>query len=213
MTHPERIECFVVKETRLYDVYLRRFASTTAPCPITGGYHNSEALLSAGVYVEEVLTYDSHTNKVSSGDRYNHHSPHWNNTCECGYEFNPNDDWQYNPRVLYADPAGKLSTLKDQPPGAMWRLTWLENRGDAQWCGGDGQAWNVRLPGGRDWAIDGRANNCTNPQENTHRCWCRHGVAPKFTVNKLGNTCEAGAGSIISGDYHGFLTDGFLVRC
>jgi hypothetical protein len=41
-----------------------------------------------------------------------------------------------------------------------------------------------------------------------HKCWVRHGEPPNHTVDKRGNTCGAGAGSILSGSYHGFLRDG-----
>lgn len=71
----------------------------------------------------------------------------------------------------------------------------------------------VRTPGG-DWVIDSRCSNCTLPKDDTHKCWPRRGVAPAITVDKsFGNTCEAGGGSIISGDYHGFLRDGYLIKC
>lgn len=43
-----------------------------------------------------------------------------------------------------------------------------------------------------------------------HKCWVRHGEPPDLHVDKAGVTCNAGAGSILSGDYHGFLHNGFL---
>jgi hypothetical protein len=70
----------------------------------------------------------------------------------------------------------------------------------------------VRLPNGRDWAIDGRATNCTRPDDHEHQCWVKHGEPPNITVDKDGNTCGAGAGSIQIGDWHGFLRDGMLVE-
>lgn len=69
------------------------------------------------------------------------------------------------------------------------------------------------LPNGQRWDIDSRASNCTMPQEKTHRCWCRHGEPPNITVDKNGYTCQAGAGSIVAGDYHGFLRDGQFIKC
>lgn len=45
-----------------------------------------------------------------------------------------------------------------------------------------------------------------------HKCWVRHGD-PKtgsVHVDKDGVTCGAGAGSILSGSYHGFLHGGYL---
>jgi hypothetical protein len=66
----------------------------------------------------------------------------------------------------------------------------------------------VKCPGGRDWIIDGRARNCSMPEDDTHRCWIRHGEPPAITVGKAGGfTCAAG-GSIRAGRYHGFLVNG-----
>lgn len=74
----------------------------------------------------------------------------------------------------------------------------------------DGPVLSVMTPGGV-WRIDSRASNCTMPYDYEHRCWVRHGTPPLVTVDKDGNTCAAGAGSIQCGDYHGFLRDGKLV--
>lgn len=99
----------------------------------------------------------------------------------------------------------------DAPVGAIIRATWLE--GVHGMCGIDGKSYVVKTPGG-DWCIDNRASNCGLPDDNIHKCWCRHGEAPNFTVNKDGNTCSAGAGSIQFGDkYHGFLRNGMLTDC
>lgn len=51
---------------------------------------------------------------------------------------------------------------------------------------------------------------CGCGEKTVHKCWCRHGEAPNFTVDKNGVTCIAGAGSIQIGNYHGFLQNGFL---
>ena len=67
------------------------------------------------------------------------------------------------------------------------------------------------LPNGRYWDIDSRASNCGRPDDRTHRCWVRHGEPPNVTVDKQGDTCTAGAGSILADDYHGFLRAGEFV--
>lgn len=69
------------------------------------------------------------------------------------------------------------------------------------------------LPNGNHWGIDSRASNCTMKQNRTHRCWVRHytyltAEGTDIHVDKNGETCSAGAGSILSGDYHGFLHHG-----
>lgn len=63
-------------------------------------------------------------------------------------------------------------------------------------------------PDGHWWDIDGRANNCTLKADKRHRCWVRHGEPPHITVDKAGLTCQAGAGSIQTPDWHGFLSNG-----
>ena len=67
-----------------------------------------------------------------------------------------------------------------------------------------------KLPNGREWDIDSRCSNCTLPDDRIHRCWVRHGEPPNIHVDKNGHTCSAGAGSILAGDYHGFLHNGEL---
>lgn len=70
---------------------------------------------------------------------------------------------------------------------------------------------HVVTPDGHWWDIDGRAGNCTMKDDKVHHCWVRHGEPPLVTVDKQGVTCSAGAGSIQSSNWHGFLKDGELV--
>jgi len=64
------------------------------------------------------------------------------------------------------------------------------------------------------WYIDSRASNCTRRDDPAHRCWVRHGtIGEALHVDKNGNTCSAGAGSISMPGYHGFLHGGQLVEC
>jgi len=101
---------------------------------------------------------------------------------------------------------GEEMFLRDAPVGAIYRATWLEDW--KEFTGIDGKSYICITPGG-EWNIDSRASNCTLPNDNEHKCWCRHGEAPNFTVDKIGNTCSAGAGSIAIGNYHGFLPTEF----
>lgn len=79
----------------------------------------------------------------------------------------------------------------------------------ANWDNCEGRHLIVHTPGG-SWDIDSRAANCDKRDERTHRCWVRHGEPPSIHVDKNGNTCGAGAGSIQCGSYHGFLHNGEL---
>lgn len=76
------------------------------------------------------------------------------------------------------------------------------------WTNCDGRHLYAVLPNKHHWDIDSRASNCGSPQDFIHRCWIRHGEPPNIHVDKDGLTCSAGAGSILSGDYHGFLHHG-----
>lgn len=123
-------------------------------------------------------------------------------------------------------PSGKLWVIRDAPPGAMWNIGWMR---DTEWAKGpDGICLAVRLPNGWDWWVDQQVSNCTRDQwkkwkdaegrevrqwaGRTHYCWVRHGDprSGNLHVDKQGNTCAAGAGSILVPGYHGFLHNGYL---
>lgn len=136
--------------------------------------------------------------------------PRWPTNCACGYAFTEDDHWQGEwQELLYRrSDTGEETTLRDAPPGASWDAWWMPF-GER---GADGIHLMVRCPNGRDWHVDGQASNCTRPGDKTHKCWVRHGDprAANLTVDKNGETCAAGAGSIQAGDYHGFLQAGVL---
>lgn len=146
-----------------------------------------------------------------------HDDPAWPGGCRCGYEFTDDDPWQDWQREIYQRDTGDRHTIGSvsaatvggpppAPPGAMWDAWW-------SWrTGADGIALTVRCPNGHDWSVDERASNCTLPADDVHRCWVRHGDprTEPVTVDKNGVTCSAGAGSILAGGYHGFLSAGVL---
>lgn len=103
---------------------------------------------------------------------------------------------------------GEHVSMGDLPAGAMWFADWYRRKGP------DGHHLLVKTPGGI-WHIDGRANNCTLPNDTEHHCWVRHGIPPDITVDKNGHTCGCGA-SIGQGenyrDYHGLLQNGVLIK-
>lgn len=97
-------------------------------------------------------------------------------------------------------------TSRELPPGALYDAYWWHGIRK----GPDGRSLVCVLPNGHHWHIDSRASNCGRPDDDEHRCWVRHGEPPAIHVDKNGNTCPAGAGSIQSGDWHGFLHHGVL---
>ena len=103
---------------------------------------------------------------------------------------------------------GEALSVNDAPPGAMWNAPWYRSLCNPT---ADGRYLIVRLPDGHDWCIDARASNCTMRDDKVHHCWVRRGEPPNLHVDKSGFTCRAGAGSIQTNKWHGFLHNGALV--
>ena len=189
------------------------------------GYHNAMTFLNN-------VPHGS-ANRESAPPKTDHR---WPTECLCGAPFRENDSWHLFVQPLYKVTAtlspsqspdaarlaevGDVYTLRTAPPGAIWDTPWLKERhiphprkGKSLVFapGSDGLILTCKTPGG-DWCIDGRCSNCSMPEDNEHRCWVRHGDVPEIHVDKNGYTCQAGAGSIISGSYHGFLHNGCLVQ-
>lgn len=207
------VTCFWLEETGDVRVGLRRYRGGASDCPLPGGigYHEAVTLTgTAPVRWSDAKPDRSHwfegrdgRNGVPDYAWPGHDDPRWPSACACGEPFTDADPWQEWSELLYRRAGnGELTTLRDAPDGAMWDAWWLP------WKGPDGRSLTVKCPGGGEWAIDGRASNCTMPDDNVHRCWVRHGEPPAVTVDKAGATCQAGGGSIVAGSYHGFLRDG-----
>jgi hypothetical protein len=149
-----------------------------------------------------------------------HDDSRWPTACaKCGHEFGDDGYWQDWQELLYRrTDTGGLVTLRSSaddinaptpaPPGSMWDAWWMPE----SWRGADGIALMVRLPNGHDWHVDSEASNCTRKGDRTHKCWVRHGDprTASVHVDKAGDTCAAGAGSIQAEDYHGFMHHGVL---
>lgn len=130
---------------------------------------------------------------------------------------------------LYLLPDGSETTSCSLPPGSLYDWSWMHDKCPMP----DGIFLCCVLPNKHHWLVDGRASNCGSPcmvcgvryREHTddaghryvdsvpaHRCWIRHGDprTGNVHVDKNGLTCDAGAGSIQSGEWHGFLHNGML---
>lgn len=201
--YPET-KCFYIEKTGRAKRYARRYHSSSdesEKCDKSGyGYHNIM------IFIDEIQEETNpegyiHTTELPAGTIFPTH-------CSCGYEFTDKDAKQTFQESLYVNKeTGEETTLEAAKPGAMWDGWWYSD----MFKGNDGRCLIVKLPNGRDWIIDSRASNCTKPEDTTHKCWPRSGTPPNITVGKeFGNTCSAGAGSIMSGDYHGFLRNGYL---
>lgn len=202
MSNP--IKCFWLEPTTYSLRFLRRYSSGSecAVCP--QGYHDAVVFIGEFPSIEDAEGYQS--NPDASEYKLDNR---WPTQAPCGYIFLPEDEWQVNTEKVYKSGDGSDYTLRQAPAGAMWNAFWMKH---LLVKSPDGLCPVVRCPGGGDWTIDSRANNCTMPNDNEHRCWIRHGVVPNLTVDKNGKTCAAGAGSIQTSNWHGFLRDGFLVE-
>lgn len=207
-----RIQCFLIEKTgrEFWQPESRSRDSAAGTCPVHGIWHRA-----SGEWREGSLS--ERDRSILGPER-----------CECGHVFAAEDrtvgsgrhEWRRvdNGEIL---PIGMNRPFF--PPGAMWYADWLEEgvplygeeptgRPLHHWRGPDNRVLEVMTPGG-EWIIDSRASNCTRPDDNTHRCWVREGTPPNVTAGKAGNTCQAGAGSILCGSYHGFLRNGWLEEC
>lgn len=204
------IQCFFLHtEEGVVRRSLRRYRhSMDAECPIRNGIHDASVCI--GDERSEPASLDGDAVQIPKAD------PRWPVKCACGYEFGPEDEWQDNRRKLYRrSDTGELTAIHEAPAGAMWFADWWLPRS----AGPDGHCLVVKIPyrtdgsGTWDWMVDSRASNCTKPEDKEHRCWVRHGEPPNITVDKNGNTCAAGAGSIMpDGGWHGFLRNGVLIQ-
>lgn len=213
-------------------VSLRRFTfSTDAACPGSQYGHNAQSGPVDQVPYRQVPREDRDGWVWESGPSPSAYrgSPSWPATCaECGYEFSTEmpddavvlssrDNWQVHVDPIYRRvDTGEEFVWGSAAPGAM-RDSWGRT-------GPDGIALQVRCPRADgspstivdDWNVDSRASNCTKRDDSEHYCWVRHGdphaTPPTVYVDKdAPNTCDAGAGSIQTHRWHGFLRDGKLV--
>lgn len=214
---------FFIEETSRERLYLRRYSAvgdtctkSSHKCTKTGHYCNAMAFI--GI---EPLERDSAGYARNRDERKPPQSdPRWPTVCEaCGEAFGATDEFQLFGQTIYrrVDNAEEM-TLREAPAGAVWNAWWIADRreetqrGCAWMVGPDGRSLVVRMPDGSDWMIDSRARNCTMKDDNEHFCWVRHGRPEDGTlhVDKNGRTCAAGAGSIDTGKWHGFLHNGQL---
>ncbi len=146
---------------------------------------------------------------------------------KCGQMFTPATRGTREVR-LYDTPSGEIE------PGCLYFEDWMP--GDFYFPSGKAPHLCAQVPDGSYWCIDSRASNCGSPCKvcrvpyrdhkdkgheyvdsmPDHRCWVRHGdpLHPEtMHVDKQGPTCDAGAGSIQTTTWHGFLHNGIWSKC
>ena len=204
---------FWLEPTEQVAVGLRRYSwSNGSGYDCAAGYHG--ALHYVG---RDHANFDERRYLIAWKGAPVHDDPRWPARCDkCDHRFVEADIWQSWQELIWRRPdTGEEFVLRDTcapefdapaaPPGATWNAHWYHRKGP------DGMSLHVLLPNGRTWTVDSEANNCTRKGE-SHCCWVRHGDPHQanVTVDKDGDTCAAGAGSIQAGDYHGFLVSGVL---
>lgn len=192
----DKIKCFWIEPT---DQVLRSLRRLTFPnrkaCPSGSGHQASVEIGQCGAAESPKL----YKGQPVHGDLWTHGDLRWPSHCtKCGYEFVETDEWQFNPNVLYRrTDTGELMTSQQAPAGAMRHASWMDSF--ACHVDADGIFLQVKLPDGIWWDVDGPASNGAPGSTG----WTRTGVVPEITARP----------SIATPGYHGFLTDGYLVKC
>jgi hypothetical protein len=209
------VKCFMVHETGTFRSYLRRFTYSSNSTCSASHYNSGHDALGPSIGVISVSKGEDGYYRpylVTKDILPPNDDPRWPVKCEsCDYQFTEKDQYKISTDQIWKGDDGKEYFLRKPVPGMMW---YSSCAGESE-LGPDGHCLVVVCPDGGLWTIDGHASNCTEPNDRGpfkyhHRCWCRHGTPPNVTVDKIGNTCKAGGGSIISpnGKYHGFLKNG-----
>jgi hypothetical protein len=208
--------CYLLEATDTNRRWLRRYTQEhSGGWTCAEGWHEAKTPIPDGPRVPSA-THGPHVDGEESADDFAF-DQRWPTHCEegCGYAFAETDARQVFTRRIYrvvevmpgaALAVGAETTIDEAPPGAQWYADWM-----GEWAQGpDGRTLMVKLPDGHTWTVDGEATNCTRKGDRSHRCWIRHGTPPLVTVDKVGETCQAGGGSIQTDGYHGFLQGGIL---
>jgi len=191
-----RIQCLFLEPIGKAQVSLRRYcgfnkSDEVRKCPGKMSYHNASIPIGVIQWSED---------EGMGADDFPHDDPQWPTHCECGYEFDEEDNWQQNRNRLYGrSDNGEFTTIGDSPLGSMWYADWMPK----VWRGPDGRTLIVRTPGG-DWPIDGPATNSKKVPG-----WTRSGEPPNITARPSIGMGEAGTPEY----YHAWLTNGELVDC
>jgi hypothetical protein len=188
--------------TDLFAVRLRRYTQAAeTECPNSKYGHN------AFNDTDEVRERPGYAFEGDASGTLPHDHPDWPTHCTCGYEFQPEDEWQVHQERLYRlHDTGELVTTRTAPVGAAWYFPWKRESGfvsleyKRDWEG-KREPISVKLPPGEpwnEWCIDGPANN----------------KEPGWVVTgSLEEGNLTASPSIAHGKwYHGFLQNGILTE-
>lgn len=175
--------CFMVHETGEALLTARRYEQGICP---NGSYHDASNDMGRFPDARDEVdgTWKSHDHRKPE-----EHDPIWPTHCECGFQFTKAACSHVFAHHLYTD-GTRTWPQRSLPPGAMYEDPWAYHA-----PGPDGVRLAVVLP------PEG-SNTIWHPDSpsSTGGAWQRSGVPPKVTITP----------SILTGAYHGFLTDGVL---
>lgn len=180
--------CFMVEPSDFCRRALRRYWRRPADAPPGGHSHDASVVIDPKFYEPG----DSR-GRGTMGEDYEG-DPRWPSSCDCGYEFSDADYRQENVERLYSGaPDGELYVLSEMPPGAIWRVTWMEDFFPNHYAAPDGKVWALMMPSGSEWLIYGPAAGGGK--------WTVAGELPKINVSPSIHQI---------GLYHGFVRDGIV---
>lgn len=170
-------------------ISFRRFTfKDRCPTPCINEWgHNASSIFQDSV----PWTSEYHGWGYLPSEQYPKSRPEWPKKCErCEYLFQDQDEWQVNGEQYWEATDGQKWVLRELPPGAMFWGDWGPQIKVHP-------ALHVMLPdkaaaSSTPWCIDGTATG--------GGYWERTGEPPNITVKP----------SILSGEYHAFLTNGVL---
>ena len=174
----DTVKCFWCEPSDRGEESLRRFCFSDDKTH----YHNAEVVLGEIALPFEAQQYAS--------DDFDHADPRWPTHCQCGYAFQPQDEWQHNiTRKLRVVDTGALYQFMKLPPGAMYDANWGEGR--------------MRL------CVVGPAR-CGHWDTST---WERTGDPRKPETVSCTPSIYWNQGKGDDREWHGYLTNGVLVPC
>jgi len=188
--------CFWVERTPEAEISLHRYCRQDKGCPLGRDYHNASVAIGRQLLMLSERDTVAALHVEDYADR-----PEWPTACGCGYEFTDDDERQVNQEPIYRADDGREWPHKSLPPGAMQDGAWLRPFG----VGPDGIALVVVLPPAKSdsrghwWHVDGPSRNNGVPGPGWTRTGDPHNP-PSLSVTP----------SILTSDYHGFLTAGVL---
>lgn len=204
------VDCFWLKSTGRMKISLRRFTfgDRGRDCPKGNRGHNANADIDLEITRQTRIEPDGWEILMQVDESLHppRDDPRWPTVCEsCGEPFQDDDEWQVNQKEIYESEGGKMYAFRGygdkSAAGALFDCWWLHGRKTIKngktytYVGQDNIALVGICPNGFAWEIDGPSANGNG--------WTRTGDPREPKTLSV-------TPSIVAGDYHGYLTNGFF---